>query len=89
MPDGSLVYQKKGWEPPPEIEGYERDPGNAWVFRPLYPECETRSRVPQLKRCGSYNVIMLCTNQECPLSQQKVSVRDCQACPFRQALKGS
>lgn len=79
------MYAKKGFEPPPDIEGYKRDPGNAWRFVPLYPPCESRQRVAQLKRCGSYNIVMLCTDPDCPLNQQKVLVRDCSTCPFRQA----
>lgn len=90
MPDGSLVYVKKGFEPPPDVEGYQRDPGNAWRFLPLYADCQDRQRVPRLKRCGSYDVVMICTNGACPLNQQRVSVRDCRDCTHRRpAAEGS
>lgn len=89
MPDGSLVYPKKGWEPPPEVEGYKRDPGNAWRFIPLWPDCVTRARMLQMKRCGSYNVTMVCTNQQCQYAQNPVTLQICQSCPLRQASKDS
>lgn len=87
LPDGSLVYPKKGFEPPPPIEGYERDKGNKWRFIPLWPDCKTRARMLQLKKCGAYSVTMVCTNQECPLLQQGLGIQDCNNCRFRQPTK--
>jgi hypothetical protein len=85
MPDGSLVYPKKGWEPPPEVEGYQRDPGNAWRFLPLWPPCQTRARMLKMKKCGAYNVVMACTNGQCEHNQNVVTLQICQNCPLRQA----
>lgn len=89
MPDGSLVYPKKGWEPPPEVEGYQRDKGNAWRFLPLWPDCITRARMLKMKQCGAYNVVMVCTNNECPHAQNPVTLQICQNCPLRQAKPNS
>lgn len=89
QPDGSLIYPKKGFEPPPPIEGYVRDPGNKWKFIPIWPDCSTRARMLQLKQCGAYNVIMVCKNAECDKAQLPLAITDCQGCPFRQASKGS
>lgn len=83
MPDGSIVYPKKGWEPPPDIEGYRRDPGNAWVFLPLWPACADRTRTAYMKKCGAYCVIMTCESQECPAKGQQVTFNQCRDCPFR------
>lgn len=84
MPDGSIIYPKKGFEPPPPIEGYNRDPGNAWRFIPLWPACKFLNRTLQLKRCGSYNIKMTCGCADCPLLGQILKIEDCQSCPLRQ-----
>ena len=83
MPDGSLTYPKKGWEPPPDLEGYTRDPGNAWRFLPLWPVCLDRTRTAYIQKCGAYNVIMTCHSAECPANGEKVTLSLCQGCPFR------
>ena len=83
MPDGSLVYPKKGFEPPPPVEGYERDPGNAWRFLPLWPACQTRARMLQMKKCGAFNVVMVCSNGACEYAQNPVTLQICQGCPLR------
>jgi hypothetical protein len=89
MADGSLVYPKKGFEPPPPVEGYERDKGNAWRFIPLWPDCQTRVRMLKMKKCGAYNVIMACTNTQCEHNQNQVTLQICQSCPLRQARPNS
>ena len=37
-PDGAITYPKReeDWEPPKDINGYVRDPNNAWRFLPLW-----------------------------------------------------
>ena len=37
-PDGAITYPKReeDWEPPKNINGYVRDPNNAWRFLPLW-----------------------------------------------------
>lgn len=84
-PDGSISYPKKGFEPPPPVEGYERDKGNPWHFKPLWPDCKHRARTLQMKKCGAYDVIMVCGCNGCPLKQQLLKLPDCQNCPHRQA----
>lgn len=60
----NIVYPNRG-EPPKEapLEGYERDPGNPYVFRPkrcvhLYVTCEVKSCcIKQICKCILYGDI--------------------------------
>jgi hypothetical protein len=83
MPDKSVLYAKSGFEPPPELDGYERDPDNAWRFIPKWPECKKRIQTPLVKQCGAVTILSVCAHSKCPLKQLQVSVSDCQDCPFR------
>ena len=53
LEDGSIAYPSKGWEPPPDIEGYRRKPGDPWIFEPTWKQCEHRKQ-KEVKRlaCG-------------------------------------
>ncbi len=74
LPDGSIVYKKIGWEPPPSIEGYVRDKDNKWTFHPLWPVCEKRvGRAFVRGSCGCVQVEMTCDGK-------KVSLTDCRLC---------
>lgn len=83
QPDGSIMYPKRGWEPPPPIEGYERDPGNKWKFLPLWPLCGFRQRVMVTKPCGAVNVKMVCKCKDCPLFQHDITLSNCEGCTFK------
>lgn len=83
MPDKSVIYAKSGFEPPPELDGYERDPNNAWRFIPKWPECKKRIQTPLVKQCGAVTILSVCAHSNCPLKQLQVKVSDCQGCPFR------
>lgn len=89
LSDGSIVYPKKGFEPPPPIEGYERDPGDPWHFKPIWPDCKARIQTLYLKKCGATGILSVCANQECPKFQKQLTLTDCQGCPFRQGSEGS
>ena len=47
-PDGAITYPKReeDWEPPQNINGYVRDPNNAWRFLPLWLPCALRYQWP-------------------------------------------
>ena len=49
-PDGAIVYAKRegDWEPPRDINGYVRDPDNAWRFLPLWLPCGLRHRISRV-----------------------------------------
>jgi hypothetical protein len=83
MPDGSVEYARKGHEPPPDLDGFQRDPGNPWKFIPVWPKCQKRIQTTLLKPCGAIAVLTVCSNQECPLKQQQVTFDQCSACKFR------
>jgi len=81
MPDGSLVYPKRGWEPPPSIMGYHRksnDPKtvDAWVFIPDFDFCEYRIE-EEIKRegCGCITYTYVCG---CP--QETRTSTACKTC---------
>lgn len=83
LSDGSVEYAKKGREPPPDLDGFKRDPGNAWKFLPLWPKCKKRIQTQSMKQCGAISVLTVCANQECPLKQLQVSYEQCLACQFK------
>jgi hypothetical protein len=84
QPDGSLIYPKKGWEPPPPPgSGYERDPGNKWRFIALWPACLMRQRVMIKKLCGAVSIKHICKCSECPLFQNDVNLTHCEGCEHR------
>lgn len=85
LPDGSILYQKKGWEPPPVPDGYKRDPSNAWRFVPVYPPCDFRIQAQKMKPCGAIHLITVCNCPDCPLRRQDVSEEQCNACTFRES----
>lgn len=83
FPDGSIEYARKGHEPPPNLDGYQRDPGNAWKFLPLWPKCKRRIQTQSMKQCGALSILTVCANGECPLKQQQVNFAQCSACECR------
>jgi hypothetical protein len=83
MADKSVVYPKKGFEPPPPLEGYERDVGNAWRFIPLWPACKHRTQVIGHKPCGALSIVTRCMCAECPLFKQSITLSSCTSCESR------
>jgi hypothetical protein len=74
--DGTIVYKKRGWEPPLHIDGYERDEENRWVFHPLWPECDTREAEAFIVGvCQCLQMKMFCDGQ--PVSLERC--RQCRA----------
>ena len=85
-PDGSIVYEKgEGeWEPPRPINGYVRDPNNAWRFLPLWLPCSLRhASAVRLVNCGCVEIIMRCNNPACHLFADRVGHAACKTCPHR------
>lgn len=87
--DGSIEYGKRldGWEPPSPINGYERDPENQWLFKPLWESCVWRHyKVAYKKRCQCIDIIARCS-----INSHWVTFEDCQRCrariPIKQTLK--
>jgi hypothetical protein len=83
--DGTIAYPKRGWEPPPPIDGYHRKSTNtrssdAWVFIPDWPPCKCRSIEYVEKPCGAINVIAHCKRWPTPVLHPF-----CRACDKREA----
>jgi hypothetical protein len=73
-PDGSILYEKLGWELPASIAGYQRDEVNKWLFRPLWPICATREPRAFIRgSCGCVQVEMRCDGK-------LASLTDCRLC---------
>ena len=80
-PDGSIIYDKDGWEPPRDIDGYTRDPQNAWRFLPLWPVCRLRLATGvRLANCGCVGVIMRCNDPRSPVFGQQAAYNQCAGC---------
>lgn len=82
-PRGVIEYPKKGWEPPPDIEGYKRDPGNAWRFIPIWPECKCRIQNFHIKQCGALGVLTVCNNPESEHYRDSLTLPICEGCPLK------
>jgi len=85
--DGSIVYeQEEGeWEPPRDINGYQRDPENPWRFTPLWPKCMKRKPIgKRTKSCGCIQVEMKCVHFKSELIGESVTHKQCQQCPVRE-----
>lgn len=84
-PDGTIVYDKRAgdWEPPRDIDGYQRDPNDPFIFHPLWKSCALRLQVGvRLANCGCIQVRMRCNNPAAELGKN-VKYTDCEACKVR------
>jgi len=85
-PDGEIVYPKRegDWELPQNINGYVRDPNNAWRFLPLWLPCTLRYQMAFLKaNCGCIDIIMRCNNPQAPAYSHRLDDTACKQCPHR------
>lgn len=78
--DGSMLYKKRGVEPPPDLDGYNRDPQNFWRFIPKWNQCDFRNQTEFVRRCGSIGLISLCTHPEG--QGKEVTYTVCAKCPL-------
>ena len=87
-PDGSIVYEpvEGQWEPPRDINGYQRDPNNPLRFIPLWPQCQLRHQLAvRYPNCGCINVVMRCNNPVVPEFADRLAYTTCKKCPLRRA----
>lgn len=82
--DGSIEYPRrdKDWEPPQTPEGYQVDPNNKWLFRPLWKECEGRLWGLRTKPCGQIELKAYCQHNDCRQFNSRVSYDTCSKCPL-------
>ena len=57
-PDGSLSYPQRG-NPPPIVQGYRRDPGDAYRLVLEFPECPFLVREERRRRPGCNKIIVV------------------------------
>jgi len=89
LPDGTAVFPKKGMDPPPDMEGYQRRSGNprsgdAWVFIPLWSACPHRSQrfVQRESGCRCVRIVMFCNHSDG--KSEPLTLACCQNCTLRQ-----
>ena len=85
--DGTIIYQKEGWEPPPVPPGYRRQSEDlsstdAWVLVRETPLCKhvVLHRVKK-KSCGCTSVIFVCTHRG---KAENISGTKCDSCPHQE-----
>lgn len=84
LTDGSIMYPKRGWEPPPPIPGYIRKSHNpqsadAWVFIPVWNECKYRKEFI-VKREGCQCETMVYECQHKSQIGKRVNTPVCESC---------
>lgn len=85
-PDGVITYTQEtdDWEPPRQIEGYQRDPENKWRFTPLWPKCIYHAGGGvRYANCGCIGIVMRCNNPAAPQFADRVDCAICTACKLR------
>lgn len=58
--EGNLVFPKRG-NPPPEMEGYTRDPKNPYILLLNFPSCANRVLQQRTLPCGKRLESYSCT----------------------------
>jgi hypothetical protein len=87
LDDGTLVYPKRGWEPPPLIEGYCRKSNNpknsdAWILIPIWTTCIFRKQIQVRKEgCRCVTIYHVCTNENIGC-ETVVNLNLCSKCKF-------
>lgn len=83
--DGSIEYPRREGvvAVPDEIEGYERDPNNAYRFVPVWEPCKLRGLGTRTKENGCIDIAAACNNPEAKQFGRPVPCADCKVCPVR------
>ena len=87
LDDGTLIYPKRGWEPPPLIEGYRRKSDNpknsdAWILIPVWKDCKFRKQMQRNKEnCRCITFYHVCTNKAVG-DNVLVNLNLCSCCKF-------
>lgn len=80
-PDGTIRYAERA----PDVIGYERDPEDETIIRPVIKApCSYRTSGMLLDRDGSFQMNHVCGKSDCPLRWKKVSLQDCNECDYRE-----
>lgn len=88
LPDKSIVYPTKGVEPPPDVEGYVRDPQNSFRFIPKWFSCDYRVQSQFIKSCGNVTIKAFCGHPDSPVGQgNEVTLPICESCTLCKSKK--
>jgi hypothetical protein len=89
LPNGVAIFPKKGLDPPPEMEGYQRRSPNlkstdAWSFIPLWQPCSARSQkfVQRDSGCPCVKIVMYCHYKP----DESLTLQNCLKCHEQQSL---
>jgi len=88
LEDGTVIYPRRGWEPPPPIPGYtrkSRNPksGDAWIFLPDWNFCEHRKEFTvQREGCRCETLIYRC--QHTTQKDLLLNTAICEACKLNE-----
>lgn len=82
--DGTVVYPKRGWEPPPVPEGYVRKTKNlrsldAWKFVPKFKLCSHRVFKEGEKSCGCVTMLLHCNRSGELVKINEAQCQDCES----------
>lgn len=81
--DGTIVYDRRpeDWEPPRNINGYQRDPNDSFRFIRLWPPCPSRKEdVVRYPACGCINILARCGNPHGDHFGKQITHTDCLGC---------
>jgi hypothetical protein len=88
--DGSIEYPHRGDEPgiPPDINGYQRDPDDTFLFHPLWNNCMFRLQgIDMLGKSGCIEVVMVCQYGRCKYYMKELQTKHCEHCQYRKPLQ--
>lgn len=75
--DGSILYPRRG-NPPKAPEGFESDPGDPFILRPVFEPCDNRKIQRVILPCGNVGGRHMCV-----LKGVDISPGYCDDCPDR------
>jgi len=78
MADGTLVYPARG-KPPEVPEGYIRDPGDPYQFKPILP-CPHQEQQTRRLSCGKLRAVVYCTYRKGIITEDICLT--CEKCPL-------
>ncbi len=86
LEDGTVIYPKRGKEPPPCLDGYvrkaEQGP-DAWILIPLWRYCEYRTHIKRKREdCNCEVLIPICGHSNS--NGIEVTLKICEVCKLCQ-----
>lgn len=83
LQDQTIVFPEQA----PELEGYKSDPEHPNRLLPDGPCCKKRDNMLVLNQDGTYEPFNICLHPTHWKRHQRVTIRDCHACPVRECFK--